>query len=360
MGWVLRSLALGLVCSCGSSPSADIPAGSTSPPSATGTDPGAPPPGGTSSSGGSSSSSSGAVPPPPGAGRDWKANPAIADVPAPAVIWAMSDIHGGYDRAVALLVANHVLASAPATPSAAQWAAGSAALVVTGDMIDKGPSGLEVLDLLIALQSSAKSAGGLVIVTLGNHEAEFLVNPTNSKATGTDGIDVELSAKGMTPASLASGADPRGAWIRLLPFGARVGGWFFSHAGDTQGRSVAALESALETAVKMHADYNDPEIVGTTSILESRSWFSGTTAATNAAALGVKHIVFGHDPHAIGTEGKIAVDATSTLLRIDCGMSPDVDYSSGMLLRITQQGANDVVEQLDANGTPKSLFTSPR
>jgi hypothetical protein len=297
---------------------------------------------------------------PPG-GRDWKAFPAIVDLPAPATLWALSDVHGGYDRLTALLLANGILASAPTTSTDAHWGGGAGTLVVTGDMIDKGPNGVEVLDFMMALQADAKKNGGLVVVTLGNHEAEFLVDPSNSKANGTDGIDAELSSKSITPATFASAADPRGAWLRLLPFGARIGGWFFSHAGDTQGSTVSALESTLEAAVTAHPDYNSPDIVGTTSILESRSWYTkASTAPANAAALGVKHIVFGHDPNALGTQGKIAVDPTNVLLRIDCGMSPDVGYSTGMLLRVTQQGGSDLVEQLDASGKAKSLFTAAR
>lgn len=77
-------------------------------------------------------------------------------------------------------------------------------------------------------------------------------------------------------------------------------------------------------------------------------------------ALGVKHIAFGHDPSALGSKGKIAVSPDNLLMRIDCGMSPGVDDSTGMILRVTQQGANDVVEQLNAAGSAKSLFTAPR
>jgi hypothetical protein len=294
-------------------------------------------------------------------GRDWTKNPAIVSLSAPAVLYALSDVHGGYDRLTALLRANGIITALPTTPSDAHWTAGAATLVVAGDMIDKGPSSIEVLGFLMALQADAAKGGGLVVVTLGNHEAEFLVDPQNSKASGTSGIDTELSAEGVMPASVASGADPHGAWIRLLPFGAKIGGYFFSHAGDTGGRTIAALESTLEAAVKAHPNYDDPEIVGTSSILESRSWYSSaTTASQNAAALGVKHIVFGHDPNALGSAGKIAVGPGNVLLRIDCGMSPDVNDSTGMILRITQQGTNDVVEQLDATGKSKSLFTAPR
>lgn len=297
----------------------------------------------------------------PAGGRDWSAFPAIVDIAATPTLYALSDVHGGYDRLAALLTANSITSRAPSSSSDAHWGAGNATLVVTGDMIDKGPSSVEVLDFLMALQADATKVGGRLVVTLGNHEAEFLVDPMNSKASGPAGIDTELATKGLMPAAIASGADPRGAWLRLLPFGARVGGWFFSHAGDTQGRTVAALATSLEAAVKAHADYNDPDIVGTTSILESRSWYSNAgTGAQNAMALGVKHIAFGHDPSALGPKGKIAFSPDHVLLRIDCGMSPGVDDSTGMILRVTQQGANDVVEQLDATGKASSLFTAPR
>ena len=308
--------------------------------------------GGPSTSGGTSGGT-------PTTGRDWKAFPAIVDVPAPATLYALSDVHGGYDRLTTLLVANRIVANAPKTPTDAHWGGGGATLVVTGDMIDKGPSSVEVLDFLMALQADAKKAGGAVIVTLGNHEAEFLVDPANSKASGADGIDPELSTKGVLPAAVASGTDPRGGWLRQLPFGARVGSWFFSHAGDTQGRTMVVLESTLEAAVKTHSNYDDPEIVGASSILESRSWYtSATTGSHNASALGVKHIVFGHDPSALGAKGQIATTSDHVLLRIDCGMSPVVGDSTGMILRVTQQAANDVVEQLDATGKAKALFTA--
>jgi hypothetical protein len=319
----------------------------------------APPPGAPA---GTASSSPAA--PPPGAapaGRDWTLHPALADLPAPPVVYALSDVHGGYDRLVALLLHNGLLSRAPASPTDAHWGAASAALVVTGDLIDKGPSSLEVIGLLMALETDAKNAGGHVVVTLGNHEAEFFVDPMNTKASGVDGIDTELTATGELPAALASGTDPRGAWLRQRPFGARVGSWFFSHAGDTGGRSFAALDGALRTALTLHPSYDDPEIVGATSLLESRAWYSSPTTASQAAtALGVKHIVFGHDPSALGPRGKIARGPGDVLLRIDCGMSPDVDDSTGKLLRITQSGANDVVDELDASGTARSLFQAAR
>jgi hypothetical protein len=82
-----------------------------------------------------------------------------------------------------------------------------------------------------------------------------------------------LTADGITPADVANGQDPHGAWLRNRPFAALVGDWFFAHAGDTGGMTTGGLESLLESAVNAHPDFNDPAIVGASSILESRDWY---------------------------------------------------------------------------------------
>ncbi len=51
-----------------------------------------------------------------------------------------------------------------------------------GDLIDKGPHPVDVLRLLAALRASAHRAGGQVVITMGNHEAEFLAGPNEVKA----------------------------------------------------------------------------------------------------------------------------------------------------------------------------------
>jgi hypothetical protein len=58
--------------------------------------------------------------------------------------------------------------------------------------------------------------------------------------------------------------------------------------------------------------------------------------------------------------GQIGVAQNGLLFRIDCGMSPDVNDSSGMLLRVTQYGTEDVAEALDANGRATELWRGRR
>ncbi len=142
--------------------------------------------------------------------RDWSAHPAIVEMDAPPTIYAMSDVHGGYERMVDLLVAHHVIAERPPAPAAVRWNAGGAVFVMTGDVMDKGASPLEAFDVLRALEPQAAAAGGRVIFTLGNHEAEFLYDPENDKATKPDGVDHEIRAWGLTPVGVANGSDVHG------------------------------------------------------------------------------------------------------------------------------------------------------
>ncbi len=291
------------------------------------------------------------------AARDWGAHPAIVEIDTAPTIYAMSDVHGGYDRMVALLARHAVIAPAPQTPDAAHWSAGASVLVVTGDLMDKGPSSLEALDLLRALEAQALAAGGRVIFTVGNHEAEFLDDPENDKASKSDGVDQEIRARGLDPLAIANGSDSRGVWLRDQPFAARIGRWFFAHAGDTHGRSIAALEGALRAGVLAH-DYGDNEIIGADSILESRDWYANdATAGTRYAhALGATHIVFGHEPSALGARGAIAVGQEGALFRIDCGMSPGVNDSAGAILRVRADNGLDIAESLEPDGTVREIW----
>jgi predicted MPP superfamily phosphohydrolase len=268
----------------------------------------------------------------------------------------VSDIHGGYERLAALLARHGLSAAAPATPAAARWTGADALLVVAGDLVDKGPSAVEVIDFLRGLEADAALAGGRVVVLVGNHEAEFLDDPGNGNSTRSDGFSHELTAAGIDPIAVASGADPRGAWLRRLPFAVRVGAWFFAHSGDTGGRSVAALEQALRAAVD-GSDYHGAEIVGDHSILESRAWYQSadTIGPAYALAVGAQHIVFGHEPNAFDVPSDIGIGSKRTLFRIDCGMSPSVDYSAGVLMRVRQELGLDVVESLHADGTVRRI-----
>jgi hypothetical protein len=83
---------------------------------------------------------------------------------APARVVAVADVHGAYQQLVALLQRARLI------DGRLRWVGGSASLVQTGDVIDRGARSRECLDLLMALERQAPKNGGAVVPLLGNHE----------------------------------------------------------------------------------------------------------------------------------------------------------------------------------------------
>jgi hypothetical protein len=209
-------------------------------------------------------------------------------MPARPDIYALGDVHGDYDRMVQVLVAAKLIAPKPAKPQAVQWTGGKAVLVQTGDMIDKYTQSMQVIALLRALQPSADDAGGRVIVTMGNHEAEFLA--ANGADTKGAEFSKELTTAGLSPSDVVKGRDGQGigAWMRDLPFGAKVGEWFFCHAGNTGSRTLADLQTQLEAEVT-EKGFKAPILLDPNSMLEARmhplAWWETAANQTQAKQL---------------------------------------------------------------------------
>jgi len=123
--------------------------------------------------------------------RDWTKNPAVVQLDTPEDIFAIGDPHGDPERLARALAAAKLIDGATITPNRVKWAGGRSVLVVTGDLIDKWTKSLEVIALLQRLQSDAATQGGQVIITMGNHEAEFLADPPREENEG-----VQLSTAG--------------------------------------------------------------------------------------------------------------------------------------------------------------------
>ena len=287
--------------------------------------------------------------------RDWKQNPAVAEVTATAEIFAIGDIHADYARATIVLRAAGII------DASAHWKAGKAVLVVTGDMIDKGPRAVEVLRFLRILQNEATSAGGRVVALAGNHEAEFMANPDSKKAAE---FAEQLSKAGLNAREVSRCAGEIGQFLCALPFAARVNQWYFSHAGNTGGRTLRQMESDVEADFDAHG-YAAQQLIGDYSMLEARlngtgkgreSWIDTGLPATSerdilktwAAALGVAHIVEGHVPSPVDFSDGVRREAGEMFQRwgllflIDTGMSREVDDSLGAVLRISGGAATAI------------------
>jgi hypothetical protein len=312
------------------------------------------------------------------ADRDWSQNPAVAevDVPRGVLVYAIGDTHADYGRLVDLLVKGDIINEVSRQPDQAgsvTWKAGNAVLVCTGDMIDKSVNSVEVLQLFMRLRNIAPDSGGKVIVTCGNHEAEFLANPTDSNKKAVEFL-AELKrmqaagVQNISAAEVGNGTDSLGLgqFLRSLPFAVRVNDWFFAHAGNTnsknpnkatQPRSLPDLQNFLQSDVTANG-YGADALSKDNSILEAKldnPWWeeNGDTGTASAdrlrkyvTALGtsshpINHLVIGHQPGKVKFNGDQPRDRgimvnryLGAIFLIDCGMSSGVGYSTGALLRI--------------------------
>jgi hypothetical protein len=292
----------------------------------------------------------------PGFDRDWNAHPAVVRMTSAADLYAVGDAHSDYVHLCRLLHAAAIISEIPDLPQHVRWSAGRAVLVSTGDMVDKGPRALDVLRLYQSLRDRARESGGDVVILAGNHEAEFLADPAAPK-----GLEFarQLRDAGIDPADVTACRTWVGELLCNLPFAARVNDWFFSHAGQTNGRTLDRLDSDLRLGIELNGfrtgviqDRNSP-LQGRPSG-EGMQWFDSGLPAQGektllrswAEALGASHIVQGHEPSEIHfADGLIRrrgelFQRYGLIFLIDTGMSAGVGYSEGALLHVrtgTQQ-----------------------
>ena len=289
-----------------------------------------------------------AAPPP---GRDWQRYPAIVERTTSAEVVGLGDVHGAYDRLIPLLLTGGLIRK-DGRGSGYSWAGGNRVLVSVGDIINKGDRAIDVIDLLRALEPQAQAAGGGIIVTIGNHEAEFMGKPGKNKQ---EEFRTELEKRGLDADKVADGETDYGRWLRQRPLAAKVNSWFFCHAGETKGETIAQLGDSFRQKVDAD-DWKSHFLIGADSILEAQKWWRDR-AAVDRDLVGVKaaHIVFGHDPGAF-TKGKIDQRFEGRVFRIDVGMTPPVNYSKGALLLIDRKDGAEVATSLDADGRRQELW----
>jgi hypothetical protein len=310
------------------------------------------------------------------AARDWNLCPAIVKAETSHEIYALGDVHGDYKRLLKLLIAGNIIPAKPDSPADVKWQAGKAVFVCTGDLINKGDQSVNVLLFFKALRAAAERDGGRVIVTLGNHEAEFLANSSGDKVAE---FAEELEAEGLKPVTVAAARDRLGLgqFLRSLPFAARVNDWFFAHAGNTRGRTLEQLRTELEEGVDAHGYRLDEVVKPLDALLNDRlhpfPWWqksededkdvSRDRLARNVAALGAKHLVVGHQNNKVTfsdgshrKKGEMHEHFDGLLFLIDVGMSRAIDRSQGALLRI-RRGDKVKVTVIDHDGAETKLWS---
>lgn len=308
--------------------------------------------------------------------RDWRTFPAIIEATTNADIIAVGDVHGDFKRLSKLLAAGKLIEQTEKNPNDLKWSAGKTVLICTGDLIDKGDQSLDVIACFQTLQSQAAQQGGRVIVTMGNHEAEFLSDPDDDEKA--EQFRQELAAAEIDPASIAFGTDRLhvGEFLANLPMAVKINDWMFAHACSTQGMTLETLAREIQDSVTQ-VGFGAKVLVDNGGLLEARlhplPWWerAGDTGEQSevrlrgfANALGVKHFVMGHQPgkthFSDGSKrkaGEMVQKFDGLMFLIDVGMSHAIDKSKGALLKIARDRTRESATEVDPEGSTRVLWS---
>ncbi|MEY2565100.1 MAG: hypothetical protein QOH88_3293 [Verrucomicrobiota bacterium] len=337
--------------------------------------------------------------------RDWATYPAVVEVNnPPGNIFAISDLHGHVMGLMRILRGAGLAEYDHSVPGEWVWKGGNAVLVVVGDLIDnkvqsngifQTDGSLAVIGILRKLQALAAHDGGQVIVTMGNHEAEFLADWNGDK---TARFRDELTAASKTdpdlnPERVANCQGDLGQWLCQLPVAARVGEWFFAHAGYTKNRNIPTINSEIAADFNLNG-FKAKQLVGKQSILEAGldehgpkgpkpddeglPWvFNGNkrnnpedTLKQFTRTLGVRHIVQGHKPGTVpelnrNVRGEM-FQAYGLLFVIDGDMNThldsgnDDDYGGALRISRTRTMAAGARVDESAPAPPNCILTLTR
>ena len=216
-------------------------------------------------------------------------------IPDAFTVWAASDLHG-QRRAV-----DRLLGTAGLTDGADRWIApAGTGLVITGDVVDRGPDSLGLVRRLVSLREQAAAAGSVVAILEGNHEVQVLAGldgqPDIFPALMSFGGGATLQSVGMRPAEWADrpAAELRARVDELAPdllpalwtFApyARWRDVVFVHGGPVPDEDLETWGSHANRLWIREAFFDSPD-----PFPDAEPWAAYRDA-------GIRRVVFGHTP----------------------------------------------------------------
>jgi 3',5'-cyclic AMP phosphodiesterase CpdA len=289
-------------------------------------------------------------------------------------IVAVGDVHGAFDQVVKILQAARVI------DGRQRWSAGSAVLVQTGDLVDRGADSRRVLDLLRRLEGEAERAGGRVVALVGNHEVMGMVGDLRYVSAGEyesfrtvdsesirERVSAGVSARAESAArsagepfdrdgflklfmsqtplgsierQIAFGPDGQyGRWLRARETVVKINGVLFLHGGISPATAALGCEGINET-VRTELKEMPVDAARLSTFLSTREdgplWYRGLAAesegelagelATMLERLQARAIVIGHT---VAPNGRIATRFGGRVVQIDTGMLGGTFYPGG-------------------------------
>jgi serine/threonine protein phosphatase 1 len=216
-------------------------------------------------------------------------------IPDHFVVWVASDLHGQ------LAAVDRLLRDAGLTDGADRWTApAGTALVVTGDVVDRGPDPVGLVRRLASLRSQAAEAGGCVALLEGNHEVELLGglggDPLIFRAFMVFGGSASLLSAGLRPDEWEDRpATEVGRRLDELAPDVRPALWTFApyalwrdvlfvHAGPVPSQDLGDFERSAQRLWIRDAFFDSPH-----PFPDDDVWRAYRDA-------GIGRVVFGHTP----------------------------------------------------------------
>ena len=192
-----------------------------------------------------------------------------------------------------------------------RWIGGDSRLWFLGDLTDRGPDGVGVLDLVMSLQAQAADQGGEVGCLLGNHELMLLAAhlPAGRKLRLMQSGEGDVHAlfrerwfgNGGQDTDSSRLTEEHLRWIAQLPAMKRIGDHLLVHA-DTVGylefgESVDEVNAGIARLLTDPVDVE--EIDRLTHLMTKRFAFAsddGMAAREFLRTFGGRQVVHGHSP----------------------------------------------------------------
>lgn len=206
-----------------------------------------------------------------------------------------------------------------------RWTGGRSRLWFIGDLVDRGPDGIGVIDRVMDLEQQAADAGGMVVSLLGNHEVAFAAAALFGKQD-RDFIMRWVSIGGQKQ-DLDAVTSRHIDWLTALPAMAIVQRALLLHS-DTRyyeqyGSTVADVNAQVRRVTQGTDVGRWSRLLGR---LNTRGAFQGRkgrrTAKEMLDAFGATRIIHGHTPIHVA-EGCAAADVSGPLV-----------YSRGLCMNV--------------------------
>jgi len=290
-------------------------------------------------------------------------------------IVAVADVHGGYDRFVAILRAAGVVDGRD------RWAGGRTVFVQTGDVLDRGPDSRRALDLIRRLSEEARRAGGRVHALLGNHEVMRMLGDMRYVSSGEYGAFRSVESEALRDRYYAAAVDeaagrakssgqkfdepafrttfldqtplgwvemqlafgPKGdygRWLRERDTMVRINGVVFVHGGispKVAPLGCAKVNSLVRSELGASGPLDAAQAAGQLSTSEDGPlWYRGLAQNDESTfapevdaillALDARAIVIGHT---VAASGRLTPRFGGRVIQLDTGMLGGTFYPSG-------------------------------